>query len=118
MLNPIKLNDVPENADIKAIGKKLNDLSEKTHTHGIYAEIGSLYGFKLMVKTEASMKDGFDFKENRFFIEGEGGVKYIYNNGIMAPDRKLASMNFLNALHKIPTLIDNEHKCIAKEESS
>lgn len=118
ILNLIKLNDVPENADIKAIGKKLNDLSEKAHTHGIYAEIGSLYGFKLMVKTEASMKDGFDFKENRFFIEGEGGIKYTYNNGIMASDPKLASMNFLNALLKIPTLIDNEHKRIAKEESS
>lgn len=25
-------------------------------------------------------------------------------------------MNFLNALHKIPTLIDNEHKRIAKEQ--
>lgn len=116
LLNPIKLNDVPEDADVKAIGKKLNDLSEKAHTHGIYAEIGSLYGFKLMVKTEASMKDGFDFKENRFFIEGEGGIKYTYNNGIMASEPKLASMNFLNALHKIPTLIDNENKRIAKEQ--
>ena len=116
ILNPIKLNDVPENADVKAIGKKLNDLSEKAHTHGIYAEIGSLYGFKLMVKTEASMKDNFDFRENRFFIEGEGGIKYTYNNGIMATDPKLAAMNFLNALHKIPTLIDNEHKRIAKEQ--
>lgn len=116
ILNPIKLNDVPENADVKAIGKKLNDLSEKAHAHGIYAEIGSLYGFKLMVKTEASMKDGFDFKENRFFIEGEGGIKYTYNNGIMASEPKLASLNFLNVLHKIPTLIDNENKRIAKEQ--
>lgn len=116
ILNLIKLNDVPENADIKAIGKKLNDLSEKAHTHGVYAEIGSLYGFKLLVKTEASMKDEFNFKENRFFVEGEGGIKYTYNNGIMASDPKLASMNFLNALHKIPTLIDNENKRIAKEQ--
>ena len=116
ILNPIKLNGLPDNADVKAIGKKLNELSEKARTHGFYDEIGSLYGFKLLVKTEASMKDGFDFKENRFFIEGTGGIKYTYNNGIMATDPKLASMNFLNALQKIPTLIDNENKRIAKEQ--
>lgn len=116
ILNPIKLNGLPENADVKAIGKKLNELSDKARTHGFYDEIGSLYGFKLLVKTEASMKEGFDFKENRFFVEGEGGIKYTYNNGIMASDPKLASMNFLNALQKIPTLIDNENKRIAKEQ--
>ncbi len=118
ILNPIKIDGLPENADVKTIGKKLNDFSEKARTHGFYDEIGTLYGFKLLVKTEASMKDGFDFKENRFFIEGEGGIKYTYNNGIMASDPKLASMNFLNALQKIPTLIDNENKRVIKEQSS
>lgn len=118
ILNPIRLNGLPENATVKQIGEKLNRLSENARTHGFYEEIGSLYGFKLLVKTETSMKDGFDFKENRFFVEGTGGIKYTYNNGIMATDPKLASMNFLNALQKIPTLIDNEHKRIAKEESS
>lgn len=64
------------------------------------------------------MKDGFDFTENRFFVEGTSSIKYTYNNGIMASEPKLAAMNFLNALQKIPTLIDNEHKRIAKVESS
>lgn len=118
ILNPVKLNGLPENADVKIIGKKLNELSEKARTHGFYDEIGSLYGFKLLVKTEASMKEGFDFRENRFFVEGTGGIKYTYNNGIMANDPKLASMNFLNALQKIPTLIDNENKRIAKEQAN
>ncbi len=118
ILNPIRLNGLLENATVKQIGEKLNRLSENARTHGFYEEIGSLYGFKLLVKTETSMKDGFDFKENRFLVEGDGGIKYTYNNGIMATDPKLASMNFLNALQKIPTLIDNEHKRIAKEESS
>ena len=116
ILNPIRLNGLPENATVKQLGEKLNHLSENARTHGFYGEIGSLYGFKLLVKTEASMKEGFDFKENRFFAEGEGGIKYTYNNGIMASDPKLAVMNFLNALHKIPTLIDNENKRIAKEQ--
>ena len=116
VLNPVRLNGLPENATVKQIGEKLNRLSETARTHGFYEEIGSLYGFRLLVKTEASMKEGFDFKENRFFVEGDGGIKYTYNNGIMAADPKLASMNFLSALHKIPTLIDNEHKRIAKEQ--
>ena len=116
ILNPIKLNGLPENTDVKAIGKKLNELADKARTYGFYDEIGSLYGFKLLVKTEASMKDGFDFTENRFFVEGTGSIKYTYNNGIMATDPKLAAMNFLNALQKIPTLIDNENKRIAKEQ--
>ena len=77
-----------------------------------------MYGFKLLVKTETSMKDGFDFRENRFFVEGTGGIKFTYNNGIMANDPRLASMNFLNALQKIPTLIDNENKRIAKEQAN
>ncbi len=116
ILNPVKLISLPENASVKKIGAKLNELSETARTHGHYAEIGTLYGFKLLVKTETSRKDGFDFKENRFFVEGEGGIKYTFNNGIMANDPNLASKNFLNALHKIPILIDNEHKRIAKAE--
>ena len=34
-------------------------------------------------------------------------VKYNYNNGNIAADPKLASMNFLNALERIPQLIEN-----------
>ena len=50
------------------------------------------------------MKEGFDFKQNRFFVEG--GYKYSYNNGNMAADPKLASLNFLNALERIPKYIE------------
>lgn len=46
------------------------------------------------------------FKDNRFFIEGEGNIKYSYNNGHIATDLILASTNFLKALERIPTLID------------
>jgi hypothetical protein len=73
-----------------------------------------LYGFNLLVKTEASMKDGFDFKENRFFVEGESGIKYTYNNGHLAKDPKLASTSFLKALERIPVLIDNHKRQLEK----
>jgi len=56
------------------------------------------------------MKDGFDFKENCFFVEGESGIKYTFNNGHIAKDPKLASASFLKALERIPILIDNHER--------
>lgn len=103
--NPIQLNNV-EGCDPKFIGAKLAEINDKTRTNGEYFKIGTLYGFNLLVKTEASMKDGFDFRENRFFVEGEGNIKYNYNNGHIAADPQLAAMNFLNALERIPKLIE------------
>ncbi|KAA6323517.1 hypothetical protein EZS27_027051, partial [termite gut metagenome] len=111
-LNPILLDGI-EGKDPKVIGTKLNRLSDNARTNGEYFPIGELYGFKLLVKTEESLKEGMSFKDNRFFIEGEGGIKYNYNNGHIAADPATASKNFINALEKIPSLIqkyrsDNE----------
>lgn len=116
-LNPIKLDGVTSSG-IKAIGDKLNQLSDNARTNGEYFKIGELYGFKLLVKTEESQKEGSMFRDNRFFIEGEGSIKYNYNNGHIANDPKLASMNFLNALDKIPALIEkykNENTHLSKD---
>ncbi len=60
------------------------------------------------------MKDGFDFKENRFFVEGESRIKYTYNNGHIAKEPKLASTSFLKALERIPILIDNHERLAEK----
>jgi N12 class adenine-specific DNA methylase len=113
VLNPVRLNDLPSVADIKMIGTKLNDISEKARTDGEYKEIGELYGFKLLVKTEVSEKDGVESQFNRFFAQGESNFKYTYNNGQMASDLKLAATNFLNALQKISVFIDQEKENIA-----
>ncbi|MDV3822386.1 DNA methylase [Elizabethkingia anophelis] len=112
--NLIKLDSLSPNADIKQIGAKLNQLADKSRTGGDYEEIGSLYGFQLLVKTEMSQKEGVDIRVNRFLIQGEGNIKYAYNNGIIAKDEKLASMNFLNALEKLPAYIEEEQKKIAE----
>lgn len=93
----------------KTIGLKLNEIKENALTNGEYQKIGTLYDFNILVKTEASMKDDFEFKENRFFVEGEGGIKYTYNNGHIAIDPKLAASSFFKALERIPVLINN-HK--------
>ena len=67
--------------------------------------IGELYGFPLLVKTEPLLKDGKEVKQNRFFVEG--AFKYTYNNGQIAmADTKAAAMNFLNALERIPKLVE------------
>jgi N12 class adenine-specific DNA methylase len=108
-LNPLKLNGV-ESADVKVLAAKLAHLSDHATTHGEHYPIGELYGFKLLVKTENTMKDGLFLKENRFFIEGEGNVKYSYNNGHIANDPKLAVNYFLHALEKIPSLIEKYEK--------
>lgn len=82
-------------------------------TGGDYREIGSLYGFRLLVKTEFSEKKDSLERDNRFFISGEGNLKYTHNNGIMASDPERASLNFLSALQKIPGLIEVEEKKVS-----
>lgn len=112
--NPVMLDGLPPNADIKQIVTKLNQLADKSRTGGGYEEIGSLYGFQLLVKTEMSQKEGVDIRVNRFLIQGEGNIKYTYNNGIMAKDPETAAMNFLKALEKLPGYIEQEQRKIAE----
>ena len=117
ILNPITLKGV-EGSDPKRIAAKLAEINEKACTWGEYFNIGTLYGFNLVVKTESSSKDLFDLSQNKFFVMGESGMKYSYNNGKIATDPQLASMNFLNALEKIPGLIEKyeaETEKIAKD---
>ena len=54
--NPVLLDGLSPNADVKQIGAKLNQIADKARTGGQYEEIGSLYGFTLLVKTEMSEK--------------------------------------------------------------
>ena len=113
-LSPLTLKDA-ESTDIKVLAAKLQQINENTATHGEYFTIGELYGFKLLVKTEQSGGTTIDgiFREtyqNRFFVEGEGNVKYNHNNGYIAKDPKLAVNYFINALDKIPAIIEKYEK--------
>ena len=112
-LNPITLKGV-EGSDPKDIGAKLADINDKARTQGEALPIGSLYGFTILVKTESSTKDLFELNQNKFFIEGEGRIKYSFNNGHIATDPKLASLNFLNSLEKIPSMIERYEADTAK----
>ncbi|MBA5793453.1 N-6 DNA methylase [Flavobacterium sp. xlx-214] len=112
IINALQLTDLKTNANPKQLGTKLNDLADKARTGGDYEEIGTLYGFQLLVKTELSKKDELDIRLNRFFVQGEGTIKYTFNNGILAKDPETASMNFLRALEKIPSYIEKEQEHI------
>ena len=112
--NPVQLDGLSLSAEVKQIGTKLNQIADKARTGGQYEEIGSLYGFILLVKTEISEKEGVDIKVNRFLVQGEGNIKYTYNNGIIAKDPQTAAVNFLNALDKLPSYIEQEQKKIAE----
>lgn len=114
ILNPVQLDGLSANANAKQIGAKLNEIAEKARTGGDYQEIGSLYGFQLLVKTEISEKEGADIRVNRFLVQGEGNIKYTYNNGLMAKDPETATMNFLRALEKLPGFIKQEQEKIAE----
>ena len=74
-----------EGSDPKRIAAKLSEINEKACTRGEYFNIGTLYGFNLVVKTESSSKDLFDLSQNKFFVTGESGMKYSYNNGRIIP---------------------------------
>ena len=112
--NPVLLDGLPLNANPKQIGAKLNEIADKARTAGQYEEIGSLYGFTLLVKTEMSEKEGVDIRVNRFLVQGEGNIKYTYNNGLMAKDPETAAMNFLRALEKLPGFVKQEQDKIAE----
>ena len=68
-LNPLKLDGI-ENADVKVLAEKLNHINDHATTHGEHYKIGELYGFKLLVKTEDTLKEGLALTQNKFYIEG------------------------------------------------
>lgn len=112
--NPVLLDGLPPNANPKQIGAKLNEIADKARTAGDYREIGNLYGFQLLIKTELPKDNSTLERVNRFFITGEGNIKYTYNNGLMAKDPETAAMNFLRALEKLPGFVKQEQEKIAE----
>ena len=112
--NKLSVKGVPDGADIKAVAARLQEIAEKARTEGEYNKIGEIYGFSVMVKTESTAKDLFDCSVNRFFVQGRSGILYTYNNGRLAADPKLACQNFLNALERIPRVIETHERELTK----
>ena len=113
-INKLTIKGVEDNTDIKAIAARLQEIDEKARTKGEYNKIGEIYGFSIMVKTESTSKDLFDCSVNRFFVKGQESIYYTYNNGKLATDPKLACQNFINALERIPKVIESHEKEMEK----
>lgn len=116
ILNLITLDGV-ESTNLEVIGKHLQMLAEKETTGGQYKRIGEIYGFPVKIVSETSFENGLPFVDNRFFVEGN--YKYQYNYGHIAKSDPIAAANnFLNALQKIPSYIeqyDSRSKALEKE---
>lgn len=115
ILNLITLDGV-ESTNLEVIGKHLQMLAEKETTGGQYKRIGEIYGFPVKIVSETSFENGLPFVDNRFFVEGN--YKYQYNYGHIAKSYPIAAANnFLNALQKIPSYIEQyDSRCKALEK--
>lgn len=102
--NPLKLDGV-DSADVKVMGEKLAELNRTLNTHDDYEKIGTLFDFRILVRSERMDKDGLPFIVNKFMAEGLDGIKYNYNNGHIAADPRLACENFIKALDTMPKLL-------------
>ncbi len=107
-LNLLKIDGL-DSTDEKEIGKRLQEIAKNAATGGQYKRIGELYGFPIEVVSEPTLRDGLEFTDNRFVVAGN--YRYNYNNGHLAmADTHAAAMNFLNALERIPGIIDQHQK--------
>ena len=113
-VNKLTIKGVEDSTDIKVIAARLHEIEEKARTKSEYNKIGEVYGFSIMVKTESTSKDLFDCSVNRFFVKGQESIYYTYNNGKLAADPKLACENFVNALERIPKVVESHEKEMAK----
>ena len=113
-INKLTIKGVEDITDVKVIAARLQEIDEKARTKGEYNKIGEIYGFSIMVKTESTSKDLFDCSVNRFFVKGQESIYYTYNNGKLASDPKLACQNFINALERIPKVIESHEKEMEK----
>ena len=99
--------------DEQNMGIHLQGLAMKTDTHGQYKRIGEVYGFPISIISERNIVDGKETIQNRFVVEGN--YKYKFNNGFIAmSDTHAACMNFVNALEKIPGIIEQYEERTAK----
>lgn len=118
-INSIVIKGVEGVTDEKRIAERLHEIVDKARTGNEYREVGEVYGFPILVKSESSAKEGlFALTQNRFLVKGDGNIYYTYNNGTLATDPKLACRNFVNALERIPKVIESHKKELAKVTAS
>ena len=96
-------------------GRELHRIA-KTYRSEAYATIGSYMGLNLLVRSEYDFSGTFD--RNTFYVEGRSGLKYRCGMSGALPLGFVESAQYpKNALEKLPGIIDNQRKKIAKLQS-
>ena len=110
-----KLNEKgkPMTADdiAKALGEQLFHIADTARTQEAYLAVGSIYGFRLQVKTtDPTMKEGREIYENHFYIEGHTRLHYQVKD-LFRTSARASSEYPLQALQRLPEIISGwEHK--------
>ena len=102
-------------ATAEETGRELHRIA-KTYRSEAYATIGSYMGLNLLVRSEYDFSGTFD--RNTFYVEGRSGLKYRCGMSGALPLGFVESAQYpKNALEKLPGIIDNQRKKIAKLQS-
>ena len=107
--NPLRIDGV-QSTDVVAHGKRLVEIDRTVNTGEDYQKIGTLFDFRILIRTEQVQKDGLTLTINKFMVEGLDGIKYTFNNGHLATEPKTAATNFIRALDTIPALMNTYEK--------
>lgn len=102
-------------ATAEETGRELHRMA-KTYRSEAYATIGSYMGLNLLVHSEYDLAGIFD--RNAFYVEGTGGLKYRCGVSGALPLGFVESAQYpKTTLDKLPSIIDNQQKKIAKLQS-
>jgi len=105
----------------KAIGERLLQLDRNVDTSDAHIPVGSIYGFRLLIRTVRTYMDGDGrmVHENRFSVEGTGSVKHTWNDGYLNHASARTSAEFpLKALMAIPERIDGWKRLMQRNSES
>lgn len=101
------------------IGKQLFSIERTLRTDGQSRKVGDLYGFPIVVRTQAHYSEMSKMTEytNRFFVEGTR-LMYSYNDGYLNHTSARLSAEFpLKAIQRIPEIVKGWQQRVAENES-
>ena len=105
----------------KAIGERLLQLDRNVDTSDAHIPVGSIYGFRLLIRTVRTYMDGDGrmVHDNKFSVEGTGSVKHTWNDGYLNHASARTSAEFpLKALMAIPERIDGWKQLMQRNSES
>ena len=105
----------------KAIGERMLQLDMNVDTSDAHIPVGSIYGFRLLIRTVRTYMDGDGrmVHDNKFCVEGTGSLKHTWNDGYLNHASARTSAEFpLKALTAIPERIDGWKRLMQRNGES